>query len=172
MRNIIILLIIAIALVLPSSIKAQVNDKNYMFVTSLNTGLQRKMYANEIMFDQNEKYVFVNYGNKPTYIFAFEYGTWQPIVYFRLSNWVDFSGAYVDTETKNIYVKAFRYSTEYYKLNIESGKQELRECETLPEGCNIVEPKQGEKTILSKDKSFYISINKKNARDIKVYQNK
>ncbi len=170
MRNLILLLILAIALILPSSLKSQVNDKNYQFLSSLNTGLQRKMYANEIMFDQNEQYLIVNYGNKPTYIVVFEYGLWQPIVNFRLPNWVEFSGAYIVHETKDIYIKASRYNTEYYKLNIDSGEQEIRECETLPAGCPVVEPKQSEKTIFSKDKSYFVAINKKNARDVKVFQ--
>lgn len=170
MKNIIIIALLSCVYFIPDTINAQVNDKNYQFILSLNTGLQRKMYANEVMFDQEEQYLLVNYGNKPTYIIVFEYGLWQPIASFRLPNWVEFSGTYVDHDTNDIYIKASRYSSEYYKLNIDSGEQEIRECETLPAGCPVVEAKQSNKSVFSKDNHFYININKKNARDIKVYQ--
>lgn len=151
-------------------VEAQIVEKDYQFVLSLDNGLDRKMYANELMVDESQQYLIVNYGNKPTYIVVFEFGLWHPVVSFRLANWVEFSGSYVDYDKNDLYIKASRYSSEYYKLNINNGDQEIRECESLPDGCPVIEPKQADKSVFSKDKAFYFTVNKKNARDVRVYQ--
>lgn len=165
-----LIIIFTLTLIFSSDIKSQIIEKDYQFLISLNTGLERKMYANEIMVDETQQYLVVNYGNKPTYIVVFDYGVWQPVASFRLPNWVEFSGAYFDYDKKDLYIKASRYSSEYYKLNMDGREKELRECESLPAGCPVVEPKQAEKSVFSKDKNYYITINKKNARDVRVYQ--
>lgn len=167
-----LLLITGIALIylLPLQVFSQPeSNKGYQYIMSVNTGLKRKMYANEIMFDDNEKYLIVNYGNRPTYIVVFEFGLWQPVANFRLPNWAEFTGAYLD-DGDNLYIKISRYSSDYYKLSIKDKKQYELPCETLPRGCKVVEPKQAEKTIYSKDKYYMIDINKKNARDVRIYR--
>lgn len=145
------------------------SNKGYQYIMSVNTGLERKMYANELMFDENEKYLIVNYGNRPTYIVVFEFGLWQPKATFRLPNWVDFSGAYLDN-ADNLYIQISRYSSDYYKLSIKDGTQVELPCETTPLGCLVVEPKQAEKNIFTKDKYYMVDVNKKNARDVRIYR--
>lgn len=145
------------------------SNKGYQYIMSVNTNLKRKMYANEVMFDENEKYLIVNYGNRPTYIVVFEFGLWEAKVNFRLPNWVDFSGAYVD-ESDNLYIKISRYSSDYYKLSINDGTQVELPCESTPRGCAVVEPKQAEKNIFTKDKYYMVDVNKKNARDVRIYR--
>jgi len=169
MRRLTLLLTICL-FILPYFTQAQIEEKGYQFVLSVDNGMQRKMYANEILLDDTQQFLVVNYGNKPTYITVFKYGSWEPLFNYRLPDWVDFSGAYFDYETLDFYIKASRYSTEYYRLDLENGEQEIRECETLPGGCPVIEPKQSPKSMFSKDKEYYVTINKKNARDVRVYR--
>lgn len=152
--------------------KAQDVHNNYQFIIKLDPQMKRKMSANELMFDQQEKYVIVNYGNKPTYIVVYEFGLWQPVATFRLTNWVEFSGAYIDYENNQLYIKESRFNSEYYRLDISNSTSDIVACDLTPGGCPVVEPRQSEKEIYSKDKSYYIVINKRNSGEIKVYLKK
>lgn len=145
------------------------ND-NYQYVQSLDPEMKRKVMANEVMFDKDEKYLIINYGNKPTYIIVYDKNTWKSVANFRLTNWVEFTGAYVDHETNQLYIKEGRYSNEYYRLDISNGQTDIVKCNLTPSGCPVIEPKQTEKEVYSKEMDFYITINKRNTRDVRVYQ--
>ncbi len=168
-KNTLLMICISAIYLVPNQVFAQAEEnKGYKYVLSLDNGMRRKMYVNEFMFDNDEKYLIANYGNKPTYIVVFKVGEWKPIVTFRLSNWVEFTGAYVD-DSENIFIKASRFSSDYYKLNIKNKTQMEVPCETTPRGCKVIEPQQTEKTIYSKDYKYMIDINKRNAREARVY---
>lgn len=145
-----------------------IND-NYQYLLSVDPAMKRKLMANEVMFDQQEKYLIVNYGNKPTYIIVYEFGQWKAVANFRLTNWVEFTGAYVDYDNNQLYIKEGRFSNEYYRLDINTGITDMVECSLTPGGCPVIEPKQSEKSIYSKDKTYYVTINKRNTRDVRVY---
>jgi hypothetical protein len=166
------LFLILILNIVGSNVSAQELNENYQFVIDLDSQMKRKLIANEVMFDQQEKYVIVNYGNKPTFIVVYEFGLWLPLATFRLTNWVEFSGAYVDYENNQLYIKESRFSSEYYRLDIEKGSTDIVECELAPGGCPVVEPKQSAKDMYTADKSYYVTINKRNAREVKVYTKK
>ena len=146
------------------------SNDNYQFLLSVDSEIRRKMTANEVMFDEKEKYLIVNYGNRPTYIVVYEFGLWKAVANFRLTNWVEFSGAYVDHETNQLYIKEGRFSNEYYRLDINNGTTDVVECTLTPGGCPVVEPKQSDKAIYSNDKNYYVTVNKRNTRDVRVYQ--
>lgn len=146
------------------------DNENYQYVKSVDPEMKRKLMANELMFDQKEKYLIVNYGNKPTYIIVYEFNTWKAVANFRLTNWVEFTGAYLDYTTNQLYIKEGRYSNEYYRLDINSGETDVVECSLTPGGCPVVDPKQSEKSAYTSDKKIFATINKRNTRDVRVYQ--
>ena len=152
-----------------SSIAQRIED-NYQYVKSLDPKMTRKIRANEIMIDDKEKYVFVNYENRPTFIVVYSMKDFEPIISFRLSNWVEFSGAYIDYELNQLYIKQSRYSSDYYRLDINTGQKDIVNCELTPGGCPIVEPTKSVKSTFSISEYYYITINKRNPRDVRVYQ--
>lgn len=153
-------------------LNAQNIEDNYQFVITLDAQMKRKLIANELMFDSQEKYLIVNYGNKPTFIVVFEFGLWQPLMTFRLTDWVEFTGAYVDVETNQLYVKESRYSSDYYRLDIKTGTTDLIACELTPKGCPVIEPKQSDRWVYTNDKKFFATIDKKSPREVKIYSRK
>jgi hypothetical protein len=154
------------------SIKSQNIEDNYQYISSLDAQMKRKLIANELIFDAQDKYLMVNYGNKPTFIVVFEVGSWQPIMTFRLSDWVEFTGAYVDAETNQLYVKESRYSSDYYRLDIKTGTTEVIACGLTPKGCLVIEPKQSQRWGYSSDNGILAIIDKKNPREVKIYSSK
>ncbi|MBI9069452.1 MAG: hypothetical protein JEZ09_19290 [Salinivirgaceae bacterium] len=148
----------------------QFAEDNYQYVLSVDPLMNRKLMANEIMFDKQEKYLVVNYGNKPSYIIVYETATWTPVANFRLSNWVEFTGSYFDYETNQIYIKEGRYSSEYYRLDINTGITDIIGCELAPGGCPVIEPRQAQKSAYTSNKLMYATINKRNARDVRIYK--
>lgn len=150
--------------------KTQNITDDYQLIQSLDTKMKRKVFANELILDKQEKYIIVNYGNKPTFIILFDMVSYDVVANFRLSNWIEFSGAYIDYETNQFYVKESRFSNEYYRLDINTGEQDIVECQLTPAGCVIEDLKITRKSVFSSSKDFYITINKRNKRDVKVYQ--
>lgn len=171
MQKIILILLIAL-LGKISTTQAQDIEDSYQYVTSVDPQMKRKLLANEIMVDSQEKYLIVNYGNKPSYIIVYSLVDWKPIANFRLTNWVDFSGAYVDSAYNQIYIKESRYSSEYHRLEIPSGTKDIIECELTPRGCDIIEPQQELKTLYTSDRQYYFAINKRNNGEVRVYVHK
>ena len=149
---------------------AQSSLDDYQFIQSLNTKMKRKEFANEIILDKQEKFIIVNYGNKPTFIVLFDINNYNVVANFRLSNWVEFSGAYIDYETNQFYVKESRYSNEYYRLDINTGEQDIIECDLAPQGCVVEDLEITRKSVFSNSKDYYITINKRNKRDVRIYQ--
>lgn len=168
MLKYIILLLVSSVFVIAG--QAQNNNDDYQFVTSLDTKMQRKVYANELILDEQEKYIIVNYGNKPTYIVVYKMDNYEVVANFRLSDWVEFSGAYIDYETNQFYVKESRFSNEYYRFDFNTGEQDILECTLVPRGCVINDMKITRKSVFSSSKEFYITINKRNKRDVRVYK--
>lgn len=145
---------------------------DYQLVLSLDTKMKRKVTANELMIDWQENYIIVNYGNKPTFIIVYSLKDYNVVANFRLSNWVEFSGAYYNSETNQLYIKESRYSSEYYRLNITTGEKDILECHLTPGGCPVDDPKKSLKSVYTANKEIFVIINKHNARDVKVYKRK
>lgn len=162
------LLLFLYVFVSPSQSQSVTDD--YQFVQSLDTKMTRKVFANEIILDKQEKYIVVNYGNKPTFIVVFSMVDYDVVATFRLSNWVEFSGAYIHYETNQLYVKESRFSNEYYRLDISTQEQDIVKCDLTPNGCVVDDLKITRKSVYSSSKDFYITINKRNKRDVRVYQ--
>ena len=151
------------------SCQSQTTD-DYQYLLSLDTKMKRKVFANELIIDKEQKYIIVNYGNKPSFIIVYSMANYEAVANFRLSNWVEFSGAYIDYETNQFYVKESRYSNEYYRLDINTGETDILECDLVPKGCLSEDLKITRKSVFSSTKDFFITINKRNKREVRVYQ--
>ena len=156
------------SLLLNADIFAQSAD--YQFLVTIKPDMQRKVLANELMLSPDGKHIIVNYGNKPTFIVAYSTEDWKQVAIFRLTDWVDFSSAYVDTTNQQFYVKISRASTQYHRLDINEKTQDIIPCDITPRGCPHIEVKMDIKSLYTKDKKYYIAINKQNKREVKVYQ--
>ena len=143
---------------------------DYQFLVTLKPDMQRKVLANELFLSPDGKHIIVNYGNKPTFIVAYSTEDWKQVALFRLKDWVDFSSAYLDTTNQQFYVKISRVSTQYHRLDIKQNSQDIIPCDITPRGCPHIEMKMDVKSLYTKDKQFYIAINKQNKREVKVYK--
>ena len=143
---------------------------DYQFLVTLKPDMQRKVLANELFLSPDGKHIIVNYGNKPTFIAAYSTADWKQVALFRLKDWVDFSSAYLDTTNQQFYVKISRVSTQYHRLDIQQNTQDIIPCDITPRGCPHIEMKMDVKSLYTKDKQFYIAINKQNKREVKVYK--
>ena len=155
-----------------ASINAQNIDTDYQLVLNLDTKMQRKMLANELMLDPQEKYIIVNYGNRPTHIIVYSMENYEAVANFRLSDWVDFSAAFMDYETNQLYIKESRYSREYFRMDINSNEFDRIQCHLIPGGCSNAEPTKSVKAVYTIDKQYFITINKNNTREVRVYKRK
>ena len=156
------------SLLLNADIFAQSAD--YQFLTTIKPDMQRKVLANELFLSPDGKHIIVNYGNKPTFIVAYSTEDWKQVAIFRLTDWVDFSSAYVDTTNQQFYVKISRASTQYHRLDMKEKTQDIIPCDITPRGCPHIEIKMDVKSLYTKDKKYYIAINKQNKREVKIYQ--
>lgn len=147
---------------------AQVGD--YQSFTTLKPDMQRKVFANELFLTSDGKYLIVNYGDKPTFIVAYSIEDWKQVAMFRLTNWVDFATAYSDTTTQQFYVKTSRGSSKYHRLDIVQKTQDIIPCDITPRGCPHIEMKKNAKMLYTADKKYYITIDKQNKREVKVYK--
>ncbi|MBO7144064.1 MAG: hypothetical protein J6W13_04470 [Salinivirgaceae bacterium] len=143
---------------------------DYQFLTNIKPDMQRKVLANELFLSPDGKHIIVNYGNKPTFIVAYSTEDWKQVAIFRLTDWVDFSSAYVDTTNQQFYVKISRASTQYHRLDMKEKTQDIIPCDITPRGCPHIEIKMDVKSLYTKDKKYYIAINKQNKREVKIYQ--
>lgn len=153
-----------------SSISVFSQTGDYQSLTTLTPDMQRKVFANELFLTSDGKYLIVNYGDKPTFIVAYSTSEWKQSAIFRLTDWVDFASAYSDTATQQFYVKISRGSSKYHRLDIEQKTQDIIPCDITPHGCPHIEMKKNSKSLYTADKKFYITINKQNKREVKVYK--
>ena len=151
-------------------VESYAQSADYQFLTTIKPEMQRKVLANELMLSPDGKHIIVNYGNKPTFIVAYSTSDWKQVALFRLTDWVDFSSAYVDTTNQQFYVKISRVSTQYHRLDIMQNTQDIIPCDITPRGCPHIEMKMDVKSLYTKDKQFYITINKQNKREVKIYK--
>ena len=150
--------------------ETQAQSGDYQFLITLKPDMQRKVLANELFLSPDGKHIVVNYGNKPTFIVAYSTEDWKQVALFRLTDWVDFSSAYIDTTNQQFYVKISRVSTQYHRLDIKEKTQDIIPCDITPRGCPHIEMKMDVKSLYTKDKQYYIAINKQNKREVKVYK--
>lgn len=148
---------------------AQEEEDSYQYLLSVLPDMNRKIAANEIMISEDEKYLIVNYGNRPTFIVVYSFNEWKQVAAFRTTDWVDFSGAYVDQATDQLYIKESRYSTNYHRLDIKTGKQDIIPCDLTPDGCPVIESRKAVKALFSEDRKYYVAISRQNVREVKVY---
>ena len=151
-------------------VESHAQSADYQFLTTIKPDMQRKVLANELMLSPDGKHIVVNYGNKPTFIVVYSTSDWKQVASFRLTDWVDFSSAYVDTTNQQFYVKISRTSTQYHRLDIEQKTQDIIPCDITPRGCPHIEIKMDVKSLYIRDKQYYITINKQNKREVKVYK--
>ena len=87
------ILLILFTVLFCTSLISQPSKGGYNFVKELDARLQRKLMANELLFDNDGEYLVINFGNAPSYIVVFSTKNWEPVYNYRLPNWVDFTGA-------------------------------------------------------------------------------
>ena len=168
--NFIKICLLAVFLWVCASADSIAQNGDYQFFVTLKPDMQRKVLANELFLAPDGKHIIVNYGNKPTFIVAYSTADWKQVALFRLTDWVDFSSAYIDTTNQQFYVKISRVSTQYHRLDIKQNTQDIIPCDITPRGCPHIEMKMDVKSLYTKDKKYYIAINKQNKREVKVYK--
>ncbi len=164
------ILLILFTVLFCTSLISQPSKGGYNFVKELDARLQRKLMANELLFDNDGEYLVINFGNAPSYIVVFSTKNWEPVYNYRLPNWVDFTGAYIDKTTHDLYILEARYSSKYYKLNLITGAKSIVPCSETPNGCTVIEPKKPVKSLYSPDKKYFVKIKKNTQREVYLYE--
>ncbi len=149
---------------------AQMESQGYSYITDVYPESDRKMKANELMFVRDDAYLIVNYGFRPTFLVVYTVGDWEPVQTFRLSDWVEFSGAYFYPDSNCFYVQRARYSSDYYALSLKTGDYKLVDCEQTPLQCPRVEPDKPQLEAYSQNGFYCVQINKKNPRELRVFE--
>lgn len=151
-------------------VSAQYSKDGYLFHQKIDAPRVRRPVAHEIMIDPLERLLVVSYSSYPTVVVLYEFDSWKVLGTYNIPEWFDLGHSFVDMNGRYIYLDFARYSSKYRRIDVETHKMDTVECYQTPRGCV---PKEGgieQKEYTTKDKKYYITINKKNKRDILIFK--
>lgn len=163
-------IIFLVSFAIVSECNAQYSKDGYLFNQKIEAPRVRKSVANELMVDPMERYLVVSYSSYPTVVVLYEFGSWKVKGTYNIPQWFDLSHSFMDANGKFLYLDFARYSSKYRRIDIETQQMDTIECFQTPKGCV---PKEGgieQKEYTTKDKIYYVTINKRNKRDILIFK--
>lgn len=165
----IVLLVISLFLGV-GNVHGQYSKDGYRFDHKIKAPRVRRPIAHELMLDPHGRYLIVTYSSHPTVVVLYEMDTWKEKATYQIPKWFDLSNSFMGTQGKFLYLDFARYSSRYRRINLETNEIDTLECYETPRGCA---PKEGgvpQKELYTADKKFFITINKRNRRDILVFR--
>jgi hypothetical protein len=168
-RLLLVVGIILISLYSNDSFSQYAKD-GYQFESKIKAPRVRRPIAHELMLDPMERFVVVSYSSNPTVVVLYEMETWEAIGTFNIPGWFDLSNSFIGPSGNFLFLDFARYSSKYRRIDLKTEVIDTVECFDTPRGCV---PKEGgvpQKELYTKDKLYYISINKKNRRDILIFK--
>jgi len=170
MRKFGVYVVLLILVFFSCDVNAQYSKDGYLFHQKIDAPRVRRPVAHEIMVDPLERLLVVSYSSYPTVVVLYEFDSWKVVGTYNIPEWFDLGHSYVDMNGRYIYLDFARYSSKYRRIDVETQKVDTVECYQTPRGCV---PKEGgieQKEYTTKDKKYYITINKKNKRDILIFR--
>lgn len=162
--------ILFISCLLSNNVFAQYSKDGYLFDQKIEAPRVRKPIAHELMVDPMERFLIVSYSNNPSVVVLYEFASWKVHATYNIPEWFDLSNSFMGPEGRYLYLDFARYSSKYRRVDLETNLIDTLECYDAPRGCV---PKEGgvkQTEIMTQNKLFYISINKKNKRDILIFR--
>lgn len=163
-------IIICFILFFPLYSSAQYSKDGYRFEYKIKAPRVRRPVAHELMLDPNERFLIVSYSSYPTVVKLYDVGTWETKATYNIPEWFDLSNSFVGPDGRYLFLDYARYSSKYRRVDLETDEIDTLECYDTPKGCV---PKEGgvpQKEAYTNDKIYYITINKKNQRDILIFR--
>lgn len=163
-------IIISVLLLCTSNVSAQYTKEGYRFEHKIKAPRVRKPIAHELMLDPAEKFLIVSYSSHPTVVKLYEFGSWETKATYNIPKWFDLSNSFMGPEGKYLFLDYARYSSKYRRIDLETNKIDTLECFETPRGCMPKEGGVAQKEVYTNNKIFFITINKKNKRDILIFK--
>jgi hypothetical protein len=163
------LLLVGIVFVSPC-VCAQYEKDGYTFVQKLKTPRARKPEVHELMLDPHGRFLILTYSSHPTHILLYQLNNWELYKEYMVPEWFDLSNSFVDPEGRYLYVNFSRFSSKYRRIDLTTDRIDTVECKNTPRGCLPKEPAQPKKDLFTPDKEYYLTINRKNRRDVLVFK--
>ncbi len=148
---------------------AQFEKEGYSFVQKLKTPRARKPEVHELMLDPHGRFLILTFSSHPTHILLYQINSWELYKEYMVPEWFDLSNSFVDPEGRFLFVDFGRFSSRYRRIDLTTDKIDTVDCKSTPRGCLPKEPTQPKRDLFTPDKKFYITINRKNRRDVLVF---
>ncbi len=149
---------------------AQYTKDGYRFDYKIKAPRVRRPIAHEIMLDPMERYLIVSYSSYPTVVVLYDIGTWETKATFNIPKWFDLSNSFMGPSGRYLFLDFARYSSKYRRIDLNTNEIDTLECFETPRGCVPKEGGVSQKEVYTKDKIYYIAVNKKNRRDILIFK--
>ncbi|HKK59142.1 MAG TPA: hypothetical protein VJ937_06665 [Salinivirga sp.] len=170
MSRIATLLFIFMLSLFAGNVYGQYSKDGYRFEHKIKAPRVRRPIAHELMLDPQGKYLIVTYSSHPTVVVLYDTNNWLEKATYQIPKWFDLSNSFMGPKGKFLYLDFERYSSKYRRINLQTNEIDTLECYATPRGCM---PKEGgvpQKEVYTDDKTYYITINKRNRRDILVFR--
>ncbi|MDA3866446.1 MAG: hypothetical protein PF489_06800 [Salinivirgaceae bacterium] len=170
MNRLLILVGILIVLGVQNHAHAQYSKDGYLFDKKINAPRVRRPVAHELLLDPMERFLVVSYSSHPTVVVLYEIPSWETKATYNIPEWFDLSNSFVGPTGRFLFLDFARYSSKYRRVDLETHAIDTVECYDTPRGCV---PKEGgvqQKDLFTKDDLYYITINKKNKRDLLIFK--
>lgn len=163
--------IILLALFLSSNLThAQYEKEGYIFAQKLKTPRVRKPEVHELMLDPHGRFLILTYSSHPTHILLYQLNDWDLYKEYMVPEWFDLSNSFVDHEGRYLYVDFGRFSSKYRRIDLTTDNIDTVECSQTPRGCIPKEASQPRRDLYTSDKNYYITVNRKNKRDVLIFR--
>ncbi len=152
------------------TVSAQYTKDGYRFEHKIKAPRVRRPIAHEIMLDPMERYLIVSYSSYPTVVVLYNIGTWETKATYNIPKWFDLSNSFMGPSGRYLFLDFARYSSQYRRIDLKTNEIDTLECYDTPRGCVPKEGGVSQKEVYTKNKIYYIAVNKKNRRDILIFK--
>ncbi|MDD4745816.1 MAG: hypothetical protein PHW19_00910 [Salinivirgaceae bacterium] len=151
-------------------VQAQYEKEGYTFIQKLKTPRARKPEVHELMLDPHGRFLILTYSSHPTHILLYQLNSWNLHKEYMVPEWFDLSNSFVDPDGRYLFIDFGRFSSKYRRIDLTTDNIDTVECSKTPRGCIPKEASQTRTNLYTPDKSYYITVNRKNKRDVLIFK--
>ena len=149
---------------------SQYRKDGYQFENKIKAPRVRRRVAHEIMLDPQERFFIVNYSSYPAVVVLYDIPTWKVRASFDVPAWFDLGNSFVGPAGKFLYLDFARFSSKYRRIDLETNVMDTVECYKTPRGCSPKEAPPENRSFYTKDKKYFISVNKRRKSEILIFE--
>ena len=166
----IIIALLVVFLINIKHVQAQYEKEGYTFVQKLKTPRARKPEVHELMLDPHGRFLILTYSSHPTHILLYQLSGWNLHKEYMVPEWFDLSNSFVDPDGRYLFTDFGRFSSKYRRIDLTTDNIDTVECSQTPRGCIPKEASQPRRDLYTPDKNYYITVNRKNKRDVLIFK--